>query len=46
MVAMTNNLLSQLNHPLRVHHWTEINAAVFVTLYEGILAEQLTGFMS
>ncbi len=36
-------MLSQLHVLHRVKHWKEINASVFVTLFEGLWGEPLKG---
>ena len=36
-------MLSKLHVSCRVQHWSDINADVFVTLLEGLLAESAPG---
>ncbi|XP_013381104.1 uncharacterized protein LOC106152154 [Lingula anatina] len=40
-VQLTNNMLAQLHVPIRVKTLKEINANVFVTLYEGMMGDRL-----
>ena len=42
-VRLVNDMLSQLHVTTRVQHWSDINAAVFVTLYEGLCGDKLPG---
>ena len=43
LVELTNSMFSQLHVEQRVQHWSDINAHVFVTLFEGINGEPLRG---
>ena len=43
IVALANDMLSKLHLPTRVHHWSEVNAGLFLIIMEGLMAESLPG---
>ena len=46
LVKLANDLLQQLHVPQRIRHWADINAQVFITLYEGLCGESPSGMAS
>ena len=46
LVELANDMLRQLHSVKRVKQLRDINASVFVTLFEGLCGEQLPGEMA
>jgi len=43
LVRLANDMLTQLHVSTRVRHLCDINAGVFLTLFEGLCGEKLPG---